>query len=298
MNIKGNIKQPWLVLPMATPFTDRDEVDHAAIRSNIGMWLDAPISSFVVGTASGEEWYLSGEEILSIADNVVNEVKGECLVFGGIDSPSVSNTLKRAEEFAKVGCNGVRIRIPRYPDQVLPYFKEVLALSPLPVLIMHQSNPEIFGSVGSVAASPSTIGEIVRMGNVIGYNSDHDARFEAHVRRNVPEDMRFLFPNGSLTLIGTLVGANGVSTAIANVLPYPLYEILNLGMAGKFTEANAIQERISRVDELMLPYGPAGIKAAMNLIGMKGTKPRSPRQAVSENVSKSLHSILESNGFL
>ena len=296
--IQGNTMEPWLLLPMVTPFNDLDEVDYSAIQVNITNWLDSSVSALVIGTATGEESFLSDDEILSIAENVTYIVGRERIVLGGIDSPSVSYTLRRAEQFARIGCDAVRIRIPRYRNQVLPYFEAVLADSPLPVLIMHQSNPEIFGSVGAVAASPEEIGNILSMGNIIGYNSDHDARFEAQVRRNVPRDMRFLFPNGSLALVGVLVGANGVSTAIANVLPQPLYQILELGMAGRFKEANIIQEKVSRVDEIMLPHGPAGVKAAMNLIGMEGTRPRKPKNPVPESVVQSLQAVLESNGFL
>ena len=88
---------------MVTPFGANDEVDHDAVSSNVERWLKTPASGFLVGSQSGEEWSLSEDEKLAIVKTVSQTLNGERYVMGGIDCPSVTETLRRAEAFAEAG---------------------------------------------------------------------------------------------------------------------------------------------------------------------------------------------------
>ena len=61
---------PHVTIPMATPFDDQDRVDHDAIGRNIERWLPSPLTGFIVGSATGEEYMLSEEEKLAITRTV------------------------------------------------------------------------------------------------------------------------------------------------------------------------------------------------------------------------------------
>ena len=106
--------------------------------------------------------------------------------------------------------------------------------------------------------------------------TDHDMRFEAQVRRHVPAEKRFWICNGSMILSGTLIGCNGTTTAFSNIWPAALQELLELGIAGRYAEAQALQEKVRLIDEIMLPHLAAGIKAALKLLGFAGMVPRKP----------------------
>jgi len=267
---------PIINIPMITPFDDADRVDLDAVARNVERWMQTPLGCFLVGSASAEEWFLSEDEKLDIARTVGQVLNGQRCLMGGIDCPSVTETLRRADAFAAVGAEMVRIRIPRFEAVVVDYFKQVLPRCPVPVLLMHQCNPEKFGLAGDPAASPEVIGQIASMENVFGYVTDHDMRFETRVRWCVPQDRRFWICNGSMMLLGAQIGCNGTTTAFANVWPAALHELLQLGMAGRFAEAQALQDKVQRIDAVMLPYQAAGVKAALNLLGFDGTHPRSP----------------------
>lgn len=267
---------PIVVAPVITPFDADDRVDQDAVGRNVARWLTTPLGGFLVGSATGEEWFLSEPEKLEIVRTVKQALGGQRFVVGGIDCPSVTETLRRAEAFAEAGADMVRIRIPRYGLAVEAYFEQVLPRSPLPVVIIHQYNPELFGIAGRTAARPEVIGRVTSLENVFGYITDHDPRYESQVRRHVPEDRRFWICNGSLVLFGTLIGCNGTNTAFANVWPAALHELLTLGLAGRYEDARPLQMKIQNIDAIMLRYGAAGVKAALNLLGYDGTRPRSP----------------------
>ena len=165
---------PIVTVPLATPFDEQDRVDRDALVHNVQKWLGTPLGGFIVGTATGEEWFLSEAEKLEIAATVHQQLDPQRFLIGGIDCPSVTETLRRAEAFASAGAELVRVRIPRYESTVEDYFEQLLPRCPVPVLVMHQCNPERFGYAGAPAATPQSIGRICNMENVFGYVTDHD----------------------------------------------------------------------------------------------------------------------------
>jgi dihydrodipicolinate synthase/N-acetylneuraminate lyase len=210
----------------------------------------------------------------------------------------VTESLRRAEAFADVGAAMVRVRFPRDPAVVEAYFEQLLPRCPVPVLLMHQSSPERFGAAGAPAATPEVLGRVARMDGVFGYVTDHDMRFEAQVRRHVPADRRFWICNGSMILSGTLIGCNGTTTAFSNIWPAAMQQLLDLGMAGRYAEAQALQEQVRLIDEVMLPYLAAGIKAALGLMGFEGMRPRQPTRPMPTARVERLEQVMRTAGLL
>jgi len=283
---------------MASPFQPNGELDLDAAQHNVKRWLQTPISGYLVGSQSGEEFSMSEQERVALLKTVTETLEGETFSIGGIDCPSVAETLRQAENYASAGAEMVRVRFPRHEELVLDYFRNILPRSPVPVLLMHQTSPASFGIAAQPAAEPEVLGEVAAMDNVFGYVTDHDMRFEARVRRYVPADKRFWICNGSMILSGTLIGCNGTTTAFSNIWPAALKELLDLGMAGKFNEGQALQEQVRLIDEIMLPYLSAGIKACLKLMGFQGMNPREPAKTIPPAQLKQLETVMREAGLI
>lgn len=289
---------PIVNIPIVTPFDEAGRVDHDALARNMERWLATPAAGFLVGSQTGEEWSLSEEEKLAVAATVKQNLDEQRFLMGGIDCPSVAETLRRAEAFAEVGAETVRIRFPRNRSVVESYFEQVLPRCPVPVLLMHQCDPVRFGMAAQPAAAPEVLGHVANMDNVFGYVTDHDVRFEAQVRRQITQDRRFWICNGSLILHGTLIGCNGTTTAFANIWPAALDELLRLGMDGRYLEAQSLQEHVQKIDAVMLPHLAAGVKAALGLLGFEGMRPRSPVEGLASSITEELRQLMRDAGLL
>jgi len=283
---------------MVTPFDELDQVDYGAAQRNVERWLSAPLQAFLVGTQSGEELYLSFEEQVALTRVVGDALDGDRLLVGGIDCPSVTESLRRAEALVDARAEAVRVRFPRNSELVEDYFEQFLPRCPVPVLLMHQTAPERFGAAGTPAASPEVLARVTQMEGVFGYVTDHDMRFEARVRRHVPAGRRFWICNGSLILAGTLIGCNGTTTAFANIWPTALQQLLELGIAGRYEEAQPLQEKVRLIDEIMLPHLAVGIKAAMRLLGFEGMIPRRPQRPMPQSEAARLEVAMRAAGLL
>ena len=283
-NLLSNLKDPLVGLPMLTPFDEKDKVDYSSAVYNIEKWNKTKADIFIIGTASGEELYLSEDEKVNLVSTISGSLEKGKVVCAGIDNPSISETLRLAENYEKSGAKLLRIRYPRNEATLREYFKEVLKFSPLPVLLMHQGEPLNFGVAPKPVSSPQMLGEIASMDNVFGYVTEHDMRFESTVRKHVPSDRRFWICNGSMILLGTLIGCNGTTTAFSNIWPDALKKLLKLGMQGKYNEAKQLQDQVKEIDNLMLPFLATGIKYCLELMGYKGMVARKPRAVLPDEI--------------
>ncbi|MBW3540434.1 MAG: dihydrodipicolinate synthase family protein [Planctomycetes bacterium] len=273
-------EDPLVVAPSPTPFRpfrEDDAPDYAAIQRNVHRWLKTPLSGFVLNSENGEEAFLSERERLEIVRTVNAARGGEKFIIGGVDSPSVTETLRQAEALVEAGAELIRIRIPRLTSNVRGYFEQVIPRAAAQVVIIHQMAPGLFLSSPAQIGTPAElIGELTAFDNVFGYIASADLRFEARVRTFVPQDKRFWTGNGSLLTAGAAIGANGACMMLGNVAPAECHQILRLMMAGELDAARAIQLRLIETDWQILSRGAAGLKAALKLLGFDAGRPRAP----------------------
>lgn len=285
---------PIVVAPTPTPFKADDTVDYDALERNIERWLETPLSGFVLTTANGEELALSEQERIEIVRIAANAHRGQRFTIAGIDNPSTRETLRMADNYVTAGADMVRVRVPRglLELAVESYFDEVTRAAPLPVVVIHQTFS------GVPAASPETLGAVCAMDNVFGYITDHDIRFEAYVRSEVPDSRRFWICNGGLLAYGALMGANGACMWLGNIAPQLCMDIMAHGLRGEFAEARRLQASASQLDRTIIRYGTPGVKEALRLMGFEGMRPRLPTPSVDAGASSRIRAVLESEGLL
>ena len=276
MAIPGS--DPIVVAPTPTPFRADDSIDFDAAERNVERWMKTPLSGFVLGTANGEELALSEEEKAQTVRVVRDACDGQRLVIAGVDCPSVTESLHRAERFASAGAHLVRVRVPKgmAPHAVESYFTQVTARAPVPIVLIHQTFD------GVPAAPADVLGALVGLNNVFGYITDHDVRFEAVVHSHAPTDRRFWICNGGLLLFGALLGANGACMWLGNIMPSLCMDIMRLGVEQRFAEALPMQATATRLDSAIARFGVAGVKAALGMLGFKGMRTRAPMPDLSQ----------------
>ena len=273
-------QDPIIVAPSPTPFRRDDKVDFSAIEHNVSRWLVTPLSGFVLNSENGEEAFLSESDRLEIIRTVQRVNQKQKLLIAGVDSPSISETLRIANHFVEAGAELIRIRIPRLTANIDDYFNAVIPRIEVPVLIIHQMMPGTFLSASTPAgAKAEQIGAWLAQENVFGYIASADLRFEARVRRFVAPSKRFWIGNGSLLLAGVMLGANGACMMLGNVAPRECYNIMHAGMTGQLDQARTIQNRVLELDWQVLTRRAAGLKAALKLLGFDGGLPRAPSPA-------------------
>ena len=266
---------PIVVAPMPTPFDADDQVDYAAIERNTRRWLETPLSGFVLNSENGEESFLDEAERIQIVKTVAAIASGKKVIIGGVDSPSVTDTVRKANELVAAGADLVRIRIPRLTDNFEGYFEQVLPRIDAPVLIIHQPAPGMFAQTQTIG-TPESVAGLVGMPNVFAYLASGNIRFETMVRHFMPADAGFWIGNGVLLLAGAALGTNGACLMFANIASGQCIDIISKGMNADIAGVRAVHRELVEVDYTVLARGAAGIKAALNLQGYELSGPRAP----------------------
>ena len=83
-----------------------------------------------------------------------------------------------------------------------------------------------------------------------------------------------------------------------NVAPSECHEIISSVIKGDLATAQAVQTRILEADRQILDRGPAGIKAALDILGYDGGAPRRPNLPVSDTGREIIRAAMQSAGLV
>ncbi len=94
------------------------------------------------------------------------------------------------------------------------------------------------------------------------------------------------------------LGAVGGILSLANCLPESCCELYKLFFEKRFDEARNLHFRLARLNSAVSgTWGVAGVKAAMDITGFKGGKPRHPLTPVPEEALENIRARIHAEGF-
>ena len=67
--------------PIPTPFSEDEEINYAALESNMKKWNDTKIRGYLVQGSNGEYCYLTIEERVQMVKKVINKANDRFTVF-------------------------------------------------------------------------------------------------------------------------------------------------------------------------------------------------------------------------
>ena len=80
------------------------------------------------------------------------------------------------------------------------------------------------------------------------------------------------------------MGVGGAILALAAVVPDACVRLQTLTQQGRHGEARALQQQLVPLSRLLSGHGVAGLKAALQFVGIDAGVPRQPLAPVSEDV--------------
>ncbi|NLI95505.1 MAG: dihydrodipicolinate synthase family protein [Synergistaceae bacterium] len=272
MELKG------IFAPIPTPFQTGGTIAWDALDENLEKWLSSPLHGLVVGGSNGEFPFLSFAERVDLTARVVSRTKGRIPVITGVHCPSLSETLELCRAVSDAGTDAVLALPPHYykgqntVETLRSYFWKLADSSPVPVVLYNMPANTGFNltpeCVREVSAHPSIIGIKDTSGDIVQI---------AMLCSEARQGFSVFVGSGGFFLAGLAVGCTGGTLAISNILPAACNRLMNLFLAGKIEEAREIQHRLLRLNHAVTKgYGIAGLKAAVDAIGLYGGPCRLP----------------------
>jgi 4-hydroxy-2-oxoglutarate aldolase len=286
--------------PIPTPFDGNGDINYTALKSNMERWNRYPLKGYVVLGSNGEMPYLSESEKLAYFEAVRKLIPSGKLFLAGVALESAHSTVALVKKVATLGADAALVITPCYyksqmtEPALVDYYTRVADASPLPVSVYNMpGNTGVDMSADlilklsehpNVVAVKDSSGNVAKMGQVI--------KFAKPGFQVLAGSAGFLFP-------ALCLGAVGGVLALANIAPQQCCDILSLYKAGKIDDARELQLRmIAPNTAVTASLGVPGLKAAMDMVGFYGGKPRSPMQPLGEDKKPKLQQILKDAGII
>ncbi|MCU0649879.1 MAG: dihydrodipicolinate synthase family protein [Gemmatimonadaceae bacterium] len=278
-----------LMLPVTSPFGTDGELDRSMFDANARSWLafaagPERVRGFVVAGSSGEAALLDDTERGTLLEWAREVLGASRTLIAGVGSESARQTIARARVAKAAGADAVLVVAPHYylkrttPAALEAHYRAIADASPLPVLLY---NIPVYAHL---VLEPALVHTLSTHPNVVGMK-DSAGNLEMLREYLAAQGDTFRVLTGSG---GTLQRAltMGVSGAILAIGLYATAQVLALVAAqqeGHTADAETIQASlVPLATDIAAALGPAGIKAAMDAVGLMGGTPRLPLLPVSD----------------
>ena len=269
--------------PITTPF-DPTSGDFAPLpfRQNISRLLAEGVNGIVVSGSTGEAALLDADEQRQLVAVARNELSDAAWLIAGTGAESTRQTIALSHAAAVEGANAVLVRPPAYfsagatPVSLALHFRAVADASPVPVLVYN------IPKYTHLALEPAFLQQLTAHERIIGVkDSSGDPKNLAAYREAVPQ-WTVLAGSASLLFAALEMGCQGGVIGVACFAPSLCVQLVREFEQGHRAAAGRIQERVTPLDkEIVGKLGPAGVKAAMDAVGLYGGPTRPPLAPVS-----------------
>jgi 4-hydroxy-tetrahydrodipicolinate synthase len=281
---------------LVTPFRN-GAVDAASLRRSVEWHIaqGTPILS-PVGT-TGESPTLTHDEHESVIATVVETAAGHAKVVPGTGSNSTAEAIRLTRFAARAGADGALLVAPYYnrPNQegLYRHFAAIAECTDLPQVLYN-----IPARTGR-NVEPETVERLAKVGPIVAVKEaagSLDQVSELLTRT----DLTILSGDDSLTLPMLAVGAEGVVSVIANLVPRDVMALVDAFQSGRTTEAQRLHARLFPLcrDLLGLAPNPIPVKAALALLGRGNGELRLPLCPLDDHGTDLLRNSLGRYGLL
>ncbi len=285
--------------PIATPLVN-DRIAWDKLEQNIEKWAASGLAGLVVLGSNGEFQLLTREEKEELIAFVRQHTPKDMKVMAGTGCESTAETIELSRRAAELGADAVLVVTPNYykacytPSALKKYYTEVADASPVPVMLYNMP-----GNTG-INMQSSLMAELAAHPNIVGVKDSSGNIVQiAETIANTPADFAVFAGSASYLLPSLALGAVGTTAALANVLPEECVAVYEHFKAGRLEEARRLQHRLLEINRAVTArWGPAGLKAAMDMVGYYGGPPRKPILPLTPAEREELRGILEGGGFL
>ena len=286
--------------PIPTPFSAKGRVDHDHLALNLEKWQKTPLRGIVVLGSNGEAALLNTEEKREIWKTAGQVIGPGHLFIAGTGCDATRETVELTENAAQFGAHAAMVVTPHYYKPrmdhraLVIHYTTIADRSPIPIILY---NVPAFTGVDLTA---ETIIELAQHPNIIGLKeSSGNVVKMGEVVYQSGDAFQVLAGSGSFLLPALSIGAVGGVMALAAVAPHALAEIVEAFEKGDMAHARDMQLRLIAANAAVTSrFGIAGLKAALDRIGMYGGPVRPPLRPLDKDQEAALDTVLREAGIL
>lgn len=290
-----------ILAPVTTPFDARTgDVDAGGFAANVRAHIAAGLAGVVVAGSNGEGPLLDDGERVLLVETARAVVPRDRWLLAGAGTESTRAAVKLARAAGNAGADAALVVPPHYfgaaamtAQALMMHFRHLADESPIPIVLynipkyMHYSlAPQLVHDLAmheNIRGIKDSSGDITLLSTYMNHRSPHFA---------------VLMGNAQLLAEGIRSGADGGILAVSMFAPVLTLSVLDAARRGD-PSASALQARLAPLGrDIVGTMGVAGVKAALDIVGLTGGQPRSPLLPLGREATTHVRTLLHEAGVL
>jgi len=281
---------------LVTPFKSNFDIDFDAYGRLLDFHIEKGTNGIVPCGCTGEAATLSHDEQKQCIKFTVERVAGRVPVVAGTGSNNTKEAVELTRFAKEAGCNGALLITPYYNKPTaagqIAHYSAVAKAVELPIMLYNV--PSRTGT----KIEPETIAELNKLPNVVSIKEACGSVDQVSQILSLC-DISVVSGDDSLTLPMMSVGAEGVVSVVANVVPAEIAALCAAANAGDYAHAREIHYRMMPLFKAMFfETNPMPVKATLAKMGLIENILRLPLVPMSASASARLDPVLKNLGLI
>ena len=283
---------------LITPFRANGDIDERALRGFVDWQLDEGIDFVVPCGSTGEAATMSLDEQRRVVEITVEQVHGRVPVVAGAGSNDTVKAIAVSRLMREAGATHLLHVSPMYskPPQrgIVAHFTAIADAIDLPIVIYN-----VPGRTGSNVEAMTTL-ELAWHPRIVSVKeASGNLPQVTDCIRGKPAGFSVLSGDDELTLPILALGGDGLISVVSNVVPQLMAQLVRLGRACRFEEAQHIHMRLLPWMRMaFIESNPIPAKAALAMMGRCENVLRSPLVPLADANESGVRDALRAAGAL
>ncbi|MFH1784074.1 MAG: 4-hydroxy-tetrahydrodipicolinate synthase [bacterium] len=283
---------------IVTPFKG-GKIDFKKFSELIKMHIEKGTGGIVPCGTTGESATMSHDEHMEVVEFVVKTVNKKIPVIAGTGSNNTLEALRLTEHAQKVGADAALVITPYYnkPPQegLYRHYKEIASKVDIPIVIYN-----VPGRTG-ISIAPETVARIRKeFKNVVAVKEASGVLDNvSSIIELCDPDFDVLSGDDALTLPMMAIGAKGVISVAANIVPGDMAAMIEAFAKGNLKEARRLHLKMfPLIKALFMETNPIPVKTALGILGLCPPEVRLPLSPMSDANIKKLKGVMKEYGLM
>lgn len=271
---------------IVTPFRKYGTIDFNSLENLIEHTISNGVNYMVVLGTTGESATLNEDEKNAVIDYVIDTVNKRVPIVVGAGGNYTDKVYNEVKKLQNKDIDGILSVSPYYnkpqPKGLYYHFKNIASSTRLPVILYN-----VPGRTGSNIPADVTLQLAYDISNIVAIKeASGDFDQIGKIIRDKPDDFMVLSGDDQLTLPLIALGAEGVISVTANAFPKQFSKMVACALDNDMESARGIHHQLSGIMEALFADGnPAGVKAALDELGLIKNNLRLPLVKVNKSVN-------------
>lgn len=284
------------IVALVTPFNADGSVDHGRIRALVDWHIENKTDAILALGTTGETASTTLEEDIKTLETVISQAAGRVPVIAGSGSNSSDMQRHKSVVYSRMGADALLCISPYYvksnEEGMYRHFMMSAEADVSPIILYN-----VPGRTGC-RISPEVVRRLSSHPNVMGIKeASGDMGYAMKVARYLSDDFAMYCGNDDITVPLLSVGASGVISVWANIMPRECHDMVMDFLEGRQEKAVAAQLKyLDLINALFMEVNPIPVKEAMNLMGLKAGHYRMPMYPMAPENRAKLIKIMQAAG--